>query len=151
MGDFNPRSREGSDSYPSLTPTFAIISIHAPAKGATRMGRLLNQRAENFNPRSREGSDYCSGAYGKYSGISIHAPAMGATRLQNKGFQFEDISIHAPAKGATRGRGADVDRRCIFQSTLPRRERPGHLKRARLDRHISIHAPAKGATRYNDV
>ena len=34
-GDFNPRSREGSDAYKWLTPKEQAISIHAPAKGAT--------------------------------------------------------------------------------------------------------------------
>ena len=54
---FNPRSREGSDeeyllhSYPHTT-----ISIHAPAKGATRWS-CLAWWYRNFNPRSREGSD----------------------------------------------------------------------------------------------
>ena len=35
----------------------AIISIHAPAKGATFFVRFVNADCENFNPRSREGSD----------------------------------------------------------------------------------------------
>ena len=33
--DFNPRSREGSDPIPNKTVVNNIISIHAPAKGAT--------------------------------------------------------------------------------------------------------------------
>ena len=33
-----------------------MISIHAPARGATTLERLQVQ-PENFNPRSREGSD----------------------------------------------------------------------------------------------
>ena len=33
--DFNPRSREGSDDFSSAMSTMAVISIHAPAKGAT--------------------------------------------------------------------------------------------------------------------
>ncbi len=33
--DFNPRSREGSDQYPFGGSFFKLISIHAPAKGAT--------------------------------------------------------------------------------------------------------------------
>ena len=34
-----------------------IISIHAPAKGATRLRSDKQQSQQYFNPRSREGSD----------------------------------------------------------------------------------------------
>ena len=77
---FNPRSREGSDSRCSaIFQVQAVISIHAPARGATRItvkNRIEEQfqstlprgerrvkrtdiilRYGNFNPRSREGSD----------------------------------------------------------------------------------------------
>ena len=58
----------------------ALISIHAPAKGATT---------------------YCVTAV-KIHSISIHAPAKGATQDKNPLHpQEEKISIHAPAKGAT--------------------------------------------------
>ena len=79
------------------------ISIHAPAKGAT-----LNHHGDcavhrYFNPRSREGSD----------------PIQPLTTLLRNG-----ISIHAPAKGATLERVESCMRPDLFQSTLPRRERP---------------------------
>jgi len=76
---FNPRSREGSDLRPSPAdlserefqstlprrerrppiPRFWVtlsVSIHAPAKGATRIW-VFSPMAMGFNPRSREGSD----------------------------------------------------------------------------------------------
>ena len=34
----------------------------------------------------------------------------------------------------------------MFQSTLPRRERPGRPEQLRISRSVSIHAPTKGAT-----
>ena len=169
--NFNPRSREGSDDdclyacgsvvlFQSTLPrrerqaSLSIgadssgISIHAPAKGATRC-----------KP--------CAYIWGKT--ISIHAPAKGATRstgssAAERRFQstlprrerpstgrrlitHNTISIHAPAKGATviinlsltlslyfnpRSReGSDpfqyltVPKLSLFQSTLPRRERQG--------------------------
>ncbi len=55
--NFNPRSREGSDSISCLT-TFTN---------------------RHFNPRSREGSDCIRARYYKDGSISIHAPAKGAT------------------------------------------------------------------------
>ena len=101
------------------------ISIHAPAKGATK---AVSRTAK-----------------GKY--ISIHAPAKGATGLPDHELRLqefqstlpqrerhledaeedeeEEISIHAPAKGATTNVGA-----------------------SKPERHISIHAPAKGATHF---
>ena len=56
-----------------------LISIHAPAKGATMY--------------PAEASDQ--------QRISIHAPAKGATLLATSGRNVPSISIHAPAKGAT--------------------------------------------------
>ena len=78
------------------------ISIHAPARGATRRswtvclpGMYFNPRSREgsdlsklaacntalyFNPRSREGSDLIPSNYERgFSYISIHAPARGAT------------------------------------------------------------------------
>ncbi len=56
-----------------------LISIHAPAKGAT---------SDVLGP--------CA-----ISPISIHAPAKGATQHVAKDLVLVGISIHAPAKGAT--------------------------------------------------
>ena len=110
-----------------LFPTFfdtsvRIISIHAPARGATyKMACSVSLNVfqstlprgerpdyattitvdQDFNPRSREGSD-------RY--------------FTNKDGQTE-ISIHAPARGATQFPSAGIFPH-IFQSTLPRGERP---------------------------
>ena len=54
---FNPRSREGSDEYRDPVINMHEISIHAPARGATRDAGSRSDRADHFNPRSREGSD----------------------------------------------------------------------------------------------
>ena len=35
-----------------------MISIHAPAKGATQTGLRIDETTYDFNPRSREGSDF---------------------------------------------------------------------------------------------
>ena len=166
--NFNPRSREGSDILAKVTFYFAFIfqstlprrerrftsitiifplsiSIHAPAKGATKLAIFFNQYTIYFNPRSREGSDskyFKDNIFGK---ISIHAPAKGATSQTGLSKTQIIISIHAPAKGATslnarlilrtkyfnpRSReGSDISQleikglRIQFQSTLPRRER----------------------------
>ena len=79
---FNPRSREGSDIRHCSKRITKGISIHAPAKGATksqidqlaqwtfqstlprRERHLLKNfkvEIQDFNPRSREGSDCLPG------------------------------------------------------------------------------------------
>ena len=55
--NFNPRSREGSDTERETAEHWKEISIHAPAKGATRPRRCARRDMFHFNPRSREGSD----------------------------------------------------------------------------------------------
>ena len=91
---FNPRSREGSD-LPSwcIWSMASIISIHAPARGATGDAKDIWLAVRNFNPRSREGSDqYGSHGHNSWQWISIHAPARGATcqaLLFKISFQFQ--------------------------------------------------------------
>ena len=167
--DFNPRSREGSDlahgvvvifrcdisihapargatRFPKLSRNQAAISIHAPARGATlRRQRILIPRC-HFNPRSREGSDFPQVAPGYYfPHISIHAPARGATLPVFQLFGRSLISIHAPARGATLLALVQSPNH-IFQSTLPRGERRQVVHILEECKFISIHAPARGAT-----
>ncbi len=146
--DFNPRSREGSDSNRSMPYAYHV----------------------HFNPRSREGSDEVGGS-AIVCAVTYFNPR---SREGSDGYLFPlllcmtDISIHAPAKGATViVAGLLIFKR--FQSTLPRRERLIKAFNSALDKRdfnprsregsdpgqvdsnvryigISIHAPAKGAT-----
>ena len=145
-----------------------MISIRAPAKGATLSLMWMHIRQNDFNPRSREGSDsvfqvkwnkkiyfnprsregsdfsilspFChlsqfqsalprrERLFFKYVifspyNISIRAPAKGATKCAPSKRFFNVISIRAPAKGAT----------------IPAPPRQN-------TKQISIRAPAKGAT-----
>ena len=99
--NFNPRPREGSDMPFSAVPLESLISIHAPAKGATHQSTNLADDTD----------------------ISIHAPAKGATDWLRPTFTRHSISIHAPAKGATKGNETFDPSSWLFQSTPPRRER----------------------------
>ena len=112
-GCFNSRSRMGSDIAGTTTGIALVVSIHAPAWGATRVRTL--------------GVDLFV--------VSIHAPAWGATR-KSLGleefclFQFtlphgerpsalhaylvaEEVSIHAPAWGATSRPAGPRPSRCF--------------------------------------
>ena len=128
--------------HPAL---FRNISIHAPARGATMFRQAGSDPRNNFNPRSREGSDYSLALPPFRFQISIHAPARGATEEDSKTDADPNISIHAPARGATYL--YQIKKRFLqFQSTLPRGERL-QITRFRFPLFlISIHAPARGAT-----
>ena len=55
---FNPRPREGGDGQCGvLVGLYRIISIHAPARGATVERIRDDNTALHFNPRPREGGD----------------------------------------------------------------------------------------------
>ncbi len=109
-------------SKPTFRASLSVISIHAPAKGATaqpattekakqfqstppRRERQVGLKAmgltKYFNPRPREGSDCDIEIEFSILKISIHAPAKGATTRPAGLIAVIKISIHAPAKGAT--------------------------------------------------
>ena len=122
-----------------------MVSIHAPARGATRF--------VFYTPLLVR--------------VSIHAPARGATQQPANIVVFVDVSIHAPARGATFHGGLLQTLGAWFQSTRPRGARQDSGRAAyrarcfnpraregrdgvpdnRLNRFfVSIHAPARGAT-----
>ena len=99
---FNSRTREGCDPYDTSTPMVSVtfqfthprgvrplmylrsvlrcmVSIHAPARGAT----------------NGTGSLFLS------VDVSIHAPARGATHAVGDDLVDGSVSIHAPTRGAT--------------------------------------------------
>ena len=124
--NFNPRSREGSDSDGELVDLLKEISIHAPARGATHVATNLTNGAKiSIHAPARGATIYTGGlakvtlfqstlprgerpkvAYNPWLcfGISIHAPARGATGLATFIAAKKLISIHAPARGATKGK-----------------------------------------------
>ena len=152
-GNFNPRSREGSDYDDYALMCGVDISIHAPAKGATDSPGYDAGRKGHFNPRSREGSDVCDKLYqldlAEFQSTlprrerPSNRRRMGRTKYFNprsregsdyfsvEAQKYPDISIHAPAKGATYNMAAQTNI-LQFQSTLPRRER--RRKRRRFSR-----------------
>ena len=142
----SPPPRGGRRVYRIDGDTVTLVSIHAPAWGATRS-------TDGTRPSGH---------------VSIHAPAWGATFV---GTEVEGriwVSIHAPAWGATGvlaslrrygGRfnprprvGGDSSTRgdrsasVPFQSTPPRGGRRGPESVLSTPQRVSIHAPAWGAT-----
>ena len=124
---FNPRSRKGSDLSEMQDTLDDIISIHAPARGATCC---------IFNASDRDT-------------ISIHAPARGATSKD------KTDNIPHPNFNPRSRKGSDFALQAtgtpvlLFQSTLPQGERHNIVISYYIHGDISIHAPARGATRHN--
>ena len=159
---FNPRSRVGSDPAQPTTVDGNVVSIHAPAWGATTnvarssLGPCFNPRSrvgsdaalidwsiECFNPRSRVGSDQPSGCDRSTvaDSVSIHAPAWGATGCDASTAEFQSTL----PRGERPPRPVR-HRHAGFQSTLPRGERPQPRPPLYARKVVSIHAPAWGAT-----
>ncbi len=146
-----------------LTPFLRLlwlVSIHAPARGATspiadtsyptmfqsthprgvRHPIIRSSRAAiSFNPRTREGCDRSSISSRHNARVSIHAPARGATLLEQLDDFLAVVSIHAPARGATQGAKKHLRAR-RFQSTHPRGVRQPKSKNSkRLSAFQSTH------------
>ena len=146
----------------------ALISIHAPPRGATRSGQSRvhgffifqftplregrrNQRGEAVRrvnisihapPRGATG---CAQATKDSCFISIHAPPRGATGNWVRKIKTIDISIHAPPRGATNNGGLQSYRKLHFNSRPSARGDTIIVKKGFVH-PISIHAPPRGAT-----
>ena len=123
-----------------------FISIHAPAKGATRPLTRPSSSARYFNPRSREGSDstLCGGNLFLIC-ISIHAPAKGATSDASSGSIGRSYFNPRSREGSDQAAAKESRGGGNFN---PRSREGSDVGRCNLERltAISIHAPAKGAT-----
>ena len=98
---FNPRSREGSDQPACRSVFLEVISIHAPAKGATCMVGMSGRLSEPFQSTLPRRERHC------------RKPVCAST----KPFQST-----LPRRERRVGRARWYED-MIFQSTLPRRER----------------------------
>ena len=144
-----------------------MISIHAPAKGATPVRATTNSedafqstlpRRErpitgitrkcqlNFNPRPREGSDPTADPTQLIREVfQSTLPRRERRKRSGRGTRGKYISIHAPAKGATCGLPCKT---LIWSISIhaPAKGVTGLQRQAYCHGTISIHAPAKGAT-----
>ena len=80
MAGFNPRAREGRDKQRGCAKSLLDVSIHAPAKGATRKESRLKQIKWLFqSTRPRRARPQLAHRLTWPGTVSIHAPAKGAT------------------------------------------------------------------------
>ena len=153
---------------PSFPRLFSLVSIHAPAWGATfDWWNSVYEDAVSIHAPAWGATNQVNNLHHRTL-VSIHAPAWGATESNAKLKTLFPVSIHAPAWGAThpsqvnewaeisfnpRPRmGGDEDHVIVlecrdkFQSTPPHGGRLTRPSPRRSGRGVSIHAPAWGAT-----
>ena len=125
-----------------------LVSIHAPARGATQKWLVSHQSPIGFNSRSREGSDKTMAMdTSPISRFQFTLPRgerpEGIVDIETgKGFQF------TLPRGERLYAGTYRSPICLFQFTLPRGERQSDYNELRRLASVSIHAPARGATDY---
>ena len=144
------------------------LSIHAPARGATRRCPPAKVPTGTFNPRTRAGCDD-EGWVGSRSNETFQSTHPRGVRPRDlnvgstvqvfqsthpRGVRLspalseryrDELSIHAPARGATLETSPGTDAHG-FQSTHPRGVRPPRYLIVPPSYTLSIHAPARGAT-----
>ena len=100
------------------------VSIHAPTKGATWHSYPEGRQVQVSIHAPTKGATLYIPSLFQNPVVSIHAPTKGATMSEPIGKVMKLVSIHAPTKGAT-STTAPHTRSLVFQSTHPRRVRPG--------------------------
>ena len=124
-----------------------IVSIHAPAKGATVAGERVGRQGAGFNPRPREGGDGRRGSTGPAPRGFNPRPREGGDMPPYAHNRRPDLfQSTPPRRGRQARRGPRSRRSCCFN---PRPREGGDVRQAvRPLPHVgvSIHAPAKGAT-----
>ena len=100
---FNPRARAGRDiSAKIIEVQYVVVSIHAPARGATVPDSAICPRLSSFNPRARAGRDAEIPIF-KYREDKFQSTRpRGARHVEHPVLhRNRHVSIHAPARGAT--------------------------------------------------
>ena len=137
----------GATPITSEQRSIIALSIHAPARGATFLPCSSVYQTRPFNPRTRTGCDSLTKRSCTSSASFQSTHPHGVRRpLRPAGCRGCALSIHAPARGATaatRASGPDLD---AFQSTHPHGVRRRFGEPAQETGELSIHAPARGAT-----
>ena len=123
-----------------------VISIHAPTRGATSFIIRDYFAINYFNPRSHERSDAdCLQLHFYHLNFNPRSHERSDKAWFEPNAELEEISIHAPTRGAT-DKVVVKAPTAVFQSTLPREERPCQEHQEIQSSKISIHAPTRGAT-----
>ena len=148
---FNPRTHEGCDRDNRIGNHLAVVSIHAPTRGATELSwkqliALMFQsthprgvrhrqprrgsRRVCFNPRTHEGCDVLLRLM-SFRHLSFNPRTHeGCDHGWRAVYQYVVVSIHAPTRGATEC-ASMFQSDSLFQSTHPRGVRQATCRRYR--------------------
>ncbi len=139
---FNPHARTGRDHDLKKDAVVEIVSIRAPARGATRSFRKRSPCTKGFNPRARTGRDISMPHFTVTGSMFQSARPHGARRPRRRmtsarhqsfnprartGRDVEEsaithggiVSIRAPSRGATAAAQDDFGTPPEFQSARP--------------------------------
>ena len=102
-----------------------LVSIHAPARGATQLSNCSLWDGVRFQSTLPRGERRCAMSLCYLDGlVSIHAPARGATTHTTTINVMSLLFQSTLPRGERPGQDAIPDNRImVFQSTLPRGER----------------------------
>jgi len=145
MKCFNPRARMGRDTSRLRKKHSNLVSIHAPAWGATHENILIFSNGTFQSTRPHGARLNINSLLIKASIVSIHAPAWGAT-IQRR-VKVRKVCCFNPR--ARMGRDVNHAGSNYNASSFNPRARMGRdCRRCGLQKveHVSIHAPAWGAT-----
>ncbi len=142
---FNPRAREGRDSNDGSGNDRKCVSIHAPARGATKYCLILSMRI-GFNPRAREGRDVVRGR--------VELPNCQFQSTRPRGARHSPLirRIWLRLFQSTRPRGArllpsfELSWICCFNPRAREGRDISGRASSKAANWVSIHAPARGAT-----
>ena len=123
-----------------------LVSIHAPARGATSLPLNMPRSTVSFNPRTRKGCDPSTRAPLRLSCCFNPRTRKGCdktpTTTPNKRCLFQ--STHP--QGVRLLFKLPLLPLKMFQSTHPQGVRLSGIRGYAATRYVSIHAPARGAT-----
>ncbi len=146
------------------------VSIHAPARGATKLAAIAGKGAEfqstrphgarpaahhtahagsSFNPRARTGRDVRTRrCWAQCRAFQSTRPHGARPRLPSMPQRPTAVSIHAPARGATDD-WHEARRAWAVSIHAPARGATYARHAQSGVRQVSIHAPARGATSWH--
>ncbi len=126
---------------------YSLVSIHAPARGATSSADMAGWPFRFQSTRLHEARLQVARLRRSRTPVSIHAPARGATLSRSSAVQIQSQFQSTRLHEARRAVVLNVALSWMFQSTRLHEARPVDFLRALVKRVVSIHAPARGATR----
>src|SRR5207302_821432 len=100
------------------------VSIHAPARGATRPDPSRPRSSRCFNPRPRQGRPPRQVVLRAMPVFQSTPPREGRPCRADQRWRAPRVSIHAPARGAPSRGSLVFGEPPEFQSTPPREGRP---------------------------